>query len=76
MWILILSIGLLMLGMRMGGWVYARNQRLNARIEFRREAATHEPEPIVNTRTGEVLDPGTRRFNRVIAQSKVHFKED
>lgn len=34
----------------------------------------HAPEALIDTTTGEVIDPGTRRYNRAVAKGKVIFE--
>lgn len=33
----------------------------------------HAPDALINTRTGEVIDPGTRKHRRVTKRGKVRF---
>lgn len=34
----------------------------------------HAPEALIDLRTGEVIDPGTRRYTRAIKKSRVIFE--
>lgn len=59
------------------GVLIGRGMRLNKvnRAALIAQAdAGHAPEALINTRTGEVLDPGTAEWRQAVAKGKVIFE--
>ena len=59
------------------GILIGKGMRLNRELRAAQIAAVnsdHDPEALIDMRTGEVLDPGTRRYTRAIKKSRVIFE--
>lgn len=58
-------------------WV-GRGTALTALKRAERAVENHpnpDPDAFVNTRTGEVIEPGTREYERALKKSRVRFEE-
>lgn len=77
-WVFVLAgiVIVFLAGMRFGAWAVRVSDRTNLKIATRVDADMHGIDSLVNVRTGEVVSPDARKFNRIAAKQRVVFREE